>query len=517
MKYVGGSIFGMHCLGAALLAVLSSPALGHGDYWRHKAARISIRGAHSFGHVAAGASRKRHYRLKNTGRGEADSIQISLKDGRHFQLAANECHPDLPRNVRCTIEIAFAPLEKGRHTDTIVVSYRDSRTGHSRETRYKIWGRSKKGVSVPICGNGRPEAGEQCDDGNRSDGDACTNSCESAACGDGLVFAGVEACDDGNTTDGDGCSPSCAIEPPAPECGNAIAEAGEQCDNGAANGPTSACLSDCRANRCGDSFIFAGVEECDDANLAAGDGCNASCQLEICGNARLDAGEACDDGANALDGACPACRIAACGDGQLQAGIEACDDGNTISGDGCNGACALEPNTGAIAGVVTDGVTGEPLAGARISAHDTAGFLVGSVTTAADGGYSMTGLAPQTYALFADRTGYVSASRESVAVVTRQTVSVSFALASTTTLQAQAAVTVLYSTTGQPAPGAMVTLTFSDGSSLAAQTDGEGRVVFSQLPVGMALMLSATDGVRSAQSVLPSGLVPGTNFLELAF
>src|SRR5215831_7117835 len=34
-----------------------------------------------------------------------------------------------------------------------------------------------------------------------------------------------------------------------------------------------------------------------------------------------------------------------CGDGiNNQGGIEQCDDGNTIAGDGCNGACHVEPN-----------------------------------------------------------------------------------------------------------------------------------------------------------------------------
>src|SRR4051812_27126578 len=34
-----------------------------------------------------------------------------------------------------------------------------------------------------------------------------------------------------------------------------------------------------------------------------------------------------------------------CGDGiNNQGGIEDCDDGNTIGGDGCNGACHVEPN-----------------------------------------------------------------------------------------------------------------------------------------------------------------------------
>jgi cysteine-rich repeat protein len=46
---------------------------------------------------------------------------------------------------------------------------------------------------------------ELCDDGNDIDTDACTNACEPATCGDGIVHEGVEECDDGNQVDGDGC------------------------------------------------------------------------------------------------------------------------------------------------------------------------------------------------------------------------------------------------------------------------------------------------------------------------
>ena len=62
------------------------------------------------------------------------------------------------------------------------------------------------------CGNGAVEAGEQCDDGNASNTDACTNSCLNAVCGDGFVRGGVEQCDDSNTTSGDGCSATCQNE-----------------------------------------------------------------------------------------------------------------------------------------------------------------------------------------------------------------------------------------------------------------------------------------------------------------
>ena len=46
------------------------------------------------------------------------------------------------------------------------------------------------------CGNKKVEAGEACDDGNLSNGDACTTSCQKTSCGDGVVQVGEE-CDEG--------------------------------------------------------------------------------------------------------------------------------------------------------------------------------------------------------------------------------------------------------------------------------------------------------------------------------
>jgi len=70
------------------------------------------------------------------------------------------------------------------------------------------------------CGNGVPECGydefgtyvcEQCDDGNRVDGDACDSNCTFPSCGNGIVDPG-EQCDDGNVVNGDGCSTDCRLE-----------------------------------------------------------------------------------------------------------------------------------------------------------------------------------------------------------------------------------------------------------------------------------------------------------------
>jgi cysteine-rich repeat protein len=48
-----------------------------------------------------------------------------------------------------------------------------------------------------LCGNGILDGeDEQCDDGNRSNLDACLNDCTWARCGDGYIRTGVEECDD---------------------------------------------------------------------------------------------------------------------------------------------------------------------------------------------------------------------------------------------------------------------------------------------------------------------------------
>lgn len=66
----------------------------------------------------------------------------------------------------------------------------------------------------PKCGDGQKNKGdEECDDGNQSNTDACTNACKNAKCGDGLVWKGQEDCDDGNQNDTDKCSNTCHSRP----------------------------------------------------------------------------------------------------------------------------------------------------------------------------------------------------------------------------------------------------------------------------------------------------------------
>ncbi len=91
------------------------------------------------------------------------------------------------------------------------------------------------------CGNGILEEGEQCDDGNQDNTDACTNRCEANVCGDGFIYSGVEQCDAGSQNGvscqaGYGstctyCSGTCGFVTASGDfCGDNIRQSAEFCD-----------------------------------------------------------------------------------------------------------------------------------------------------------------------------------------------------------------------------------------------------------------------------------------------
>ncbi len=116
----------------------------------------------------------------------------------------------------------------------------------------------------PFCGDGDVDPGEECDDGNDTDGDGCDNDCTiSATCGNGTLDPG-EQCDDGNTVDGDGCRADCSI----PACGDGILDPGEECDDGNTS-DLDVCQSDCSYALCDDCSqfelgLFFNGESCED-------------------------------------------------------------------------------------------------------------------------------------------------------------------------------------------------------------------------------------------------------------
>jgi cysteine-rich repeat protein len=112
--------------------------------------------------------------------------------------------------------------------------------------------------TAAVCGDGYTNmlAGEDCDDGNPDNADACLDNCSVASCGDGYVFAGVEECDDGNADDSDDCTSICELA----DCTDELMNADEiDVDCGGHCGPASCrpgqtCTgdSDCISSSCMD-------------------------------------------------------------------------------------------------------------------------------------------------------------------------------------------------------------------------------------------------------------------------
>lgn len=180
--------------------------------------------------------------------------------------------------------------------------------------------------------------------------DTCTVGCGFSTCGNGVIETG-EDCDDGNTTDGDGCSSVCANE--------------------AGTNPVLPIL-ECVLNRGSGSYtVFLSYHNQNNEIVSIPDGPNNFISYQGSINPSLgqqtifqigqpppypNADVSIDtdgtdlvwsvtgpDGqtntvtANANSQACPAI----CGNSVIEAG-EQCDDGNTIDNDGCSSSCQQE-------------------------------------------------------------------------------------------------------------------------------------------------------------------------------
>ncbi|MFH2009316.1 MAG: DUF4215 domain-containing protein [bacterium] len=210
------------------------------------------------------------------------------------------------------------------------------------------------------CGDGLPDPGEQCDDGNTNNTDDCLTTCVNAYCGDGFTETTGslphEFCDDGGNDDCSGtCNATC--DGLANTCGDGIVRCGEQCDDGAANSDIApnACRTNCTLPTCGDGVwdnLYG--ESCDDGNGSNNDGCLITCVVASCGDGytwNVGGPEQCDDGnGNDNDDCLSSCLFPSCGDGFVHnqgSGTEACDDGNNLNCDGCRGNCsAIETGCG---------------------------------------------------------------------------------------------------------------------------------------------------------------------------
>ncbi|HEX7840776.1 MAG TPA: DUF4215 domain-containing protein [Kofleriaceae bacterium] len=203
--------------------------------------------------------------------------------------------------------------------------------------------------SLPTCGNGIVDKGEECDDGNHNNNDDCRNDCVVNRCGDGVVNsdgAHPEQCDGAAPQTGGSrtviptetaaCNSDCTLA----SCGDGkvnhsflTPKGPEQCDNGMANANSADCTANCQVNACGDGLRNTvgplHTEDCDDGNHIDSDGCSNACSLPTCGNGIVDQGEECDDGnKDNTDDCRNDCVINRCGDGVVDSTgthVEQCD------------------------------------------------------------------------------------------------------------------------------------------------------------------------------------------------
>src|SRR3989344_3542051 len=197
-----------------------------------------------------------------------------------------------------------------------------------------------------LCGNGRVDGLEQCDDGalNGTPGN-CSAMCTFSAsfCGDNVVNSYCAFNNVNCTGNPNACVTSCGTNRNCLAMN--VCSPVEYCDIGANNGayltpptfalPSNSCSANCKqlGPRCGDGILHTGnsgaiclnnsqcfsnncsagvctsAEECDDGNNISGDGCANNCRNEAsapvdnvtpdlgnCGNSNIDAGEVCDRG-----------------------------------------------------------------------------------------------------------------------------------------------------------------------------------------------------------------------------
>ncbi len=226
------------------------------------------------------------------------------------------------------------------------------------------------------CGNGSVDVGEECDDGNAIDDDACLSSCRRAVCGDRVVQRGIEACDNGReAVQPDGCDDSCRVQsisitPPREimVAAGGIYNSGELVvnrQNYMENVFMSCTFPEGLSGGAGFSTnvpnnnLALTVSAASDAEpgsvslpciikpLSDTSPVRASYTIPVtilpgtCGDGVIQATEVCDDGNRTNgDGCDQNCTVTRCGNG-IQTAPEACDDGNGGI-DGCSATCQVQ-------------------------------------------------------------------------------------------------------------------------------------------------------------------------------
>lgn len=159
---------------------------------------------------------------------------------------------------------------------------------------------------------------------------------------------------------------------------------------------------------------------------------------------------------------------------------------------------ALTPQGGSIAGIVTDASNGQPIAGASVTTQPP----TSSVTTNAQGGYSIPGIPGGTYTVTATRSGYASNSA-TVGVTVGGTATANLALVP---LPGTLSGVVTDASTGAPIANATVT---TQPPTVGASTNAQGAYTIPNVAAGNYTVMVSRTGYTPGQTNATVG--PGQN------
>ncbi|OGZ80129.1 MAG: hypothetical protein A2353_02595 [Candidatus Staskawiczbacteria bacterium RIFOXYB1_FULL_38_37] len=237
---------------------------------------------------------------------------------------------------------------------------------------------------APVCGNNILETDEQCDDGNTSNGDGCSSTCQTETPANPEDYNNQEDCENAGFYWYNNSCHELPYVPPQPEDYNNQ----EDCESAGFYWYDDSCHADPQPEEpvCGNSAVESD-EQCDDGNTSNGDGCSSTCQTETpanpedynnqedCENAGFywynnschelpyvppqpedyNNQEDCESaGFYWYDDSChadPQPEEPVCGNSAVESD-EQCDDGNTSGGDGCSSTCQTEQTSGNGAGIM---------------------------------------------------------------------------------------------------------------------------------------------------------------------
>jgi YD repeat-containing protein len=173
-----------------------------------------------------------------------------------------------------------------------------------------------------------------------------------------------------------------------------------------------------------------------------------------------------------------------------------------------NGAAFTVITSGTLSGTVSSSADGSAISGATVQALQN-GTVKSSTTTAANGTYSLTGMAAGKYDLKASASSFGTALKNSTAVIAGQTTTANFSLSAPAAISG----TVMQANGTTPIAGAGVQVYVGSAAGNSATTDSAGNYSITGLSTGAyTVQASATGYVAKSQAVTLSGVTATSNF-----